>query len=54
MNNYESPMITELGTISELTRGTGSERGYDSAYGFPWGIFGYFDSTGGSPSGSAG
>ena len=54
MSDYESPSITELGTITDLTRGTGNDRGFDSAYG--WGaFFGFFDKSGGpGPSGSAG
>jgi hypothetical protein len=57
MKNYEAPTITQLGSISDLTQGTGTERGYDNAYGqiHPLlGYIGYFNNTGGSPSGSAG
>lgn len=53
MKNYEAPKVTELGTVGDLTRGTGDEHAWDSEYGI-FGFVGIIVGNGGSPSGSNG
>lgn len=54
MKDYEAPGIVELGSVSELTHGSGDERGWDSEYPGLWGFLGFIFGNGGSPSGSTG
>lgn len=53
MKSYESPAVIELGSVSDLTRGTGDEHDWDSDYGLLKGL-GFILGNGGEPSGSNG
>jgi hypothetical protein len=50
--NYSAPAITEIGSVADLTRGTGDDHTWDSAYGLAAGL-GFVFGDGGRPSGSA-
>lgn len=54
MNNYETPRVTDLGSVASLTQGSGDDHAWDSEYPGFFGFIGIIVGNGGSPSGSNG
>ncbi|NNE11586.1 MAG: lasso RiPP family leader peptide-containing protein [Ilumatobacter sp.] len=48
MDTYEAPSVIELGTIDDLTRGSGNQFSFDSSYPGNSGHRGFSDGTGGT------